>query len=249
MNQKGFAPIILVIVVIGIGLLGGGAWYYSKTHVAPAQNKVVEPSPSTSVNLSPSTVQPSPPSKVIPTAPPAKTTTPPSSPKISLENTLEYKYYDKNIPFTFKYPKDYCWTQDIASVVVHKPPFCGGNNAINVKGAELLVFAFPEENIKTTDEYIDLLKAERSKNIQKAGEKRVIGGYQAVKLFDSQKPDILTYAFLTDIEFTFPIDNKLGQMSGQNSHNKYGIVIQSTLHNESGGKEAEDLILSTLTFH
>ncbi|MEK7576955.1 MAG: hypothetical protein AAB482_04670 [Patescibacteria group bacterium] len=246
MNQKGFAPIILIIVVIGISLLGGGAYYYSKTQVTPAQNKAVEPPspPPVSENTPPPKVQPPPPASPKPVSP-----TPPSSAKISLEKTLEYKYYDKSIPFTFKYPKDYCWTQDIASVVVYTPSFCGKNNASNVKGNGLLIFVFPEENIKTTDEYIDLLKAERSKNIQKTDERRTIGGYQAVKLLDSKDSTVLTYAFLTDIEFTYPEDPIWGQMSGQNSHNKYGIVIQSTLHTEPGGKEAEDLILSTLTFH
>lgn len=162
----------------------------------------------------------------------------------SLQNTLEYKYYDTNIPFSFKYPKDYCWTQDIAAVVIHKPPFCGGNNAINVKGNDLTVFAFPEEEAKTTEEYIN---TEQLRNLQRTGEKRNIGGYDAIGLIDPQHPSTKIYAFLTNYEFKFPEDMPVPNEI-EEQHNKYGIIIQSNLGDESGGKESEELILSTFIF-
>lgn len=218
MNKKGFVNIVLIVLVV---MLAGALGYVVLV-------RKVTPAEQTQSNNSQNTQ---------PTIPP------PSNDTVS-QNTLEYKYYDQNIPFSFRYPKDYCWTQDIAAVVIHKPPFCGGNNAINVEGSNLTVFAFPEEGVKTTEEYINI---ERLRNLQKTGEKRNIGGYNAIVLVDPQRPSTKIYAFLTNYEFKFPEDIPVPDEVKQ-QHYKYGVIIQSNLGDESGGKKSEDLILSTFIF-
>ena len=235
MNQKGFINIIIGIV-IAIVIIGGATGYYymSKNRNEPESSTQAQKQTETTPNPQPEK-QPAAPEKTPKQTP---VTTP------SLQNTLEYKYYDTNIPFSFRYPKDYCWTQDIAAVVIHKPPFCGGNNAVNViDKATLMIFAFPEENITTTEEYVT---TERLRSLQKTNEKKIIGGYTAVKLIDTEHLDRIMYAFLTNYEFKFP-ENEPKPIDTPQSL-RYGVVIQSTLSAESGGKEAEELILSTFTF-
>ena len=236
MNQKGFVNIIIGIV-IAIVIIGGAAGYYymnknqNELESSTQVQKQIETTPEAQSEKQ-STVAPEKTSKQMP----AMTR--------SLENTLEYKYYDTNIPFSFRYPKDYCWTQDIAAVVIHKPPFCGGNNAVNVKGSNLTVFAFPEGGVKTTEEYIN---TERLRNLQKTGEKRNIGGYNAIGLADPQHPSTKIYAFLTTYEFKFPENMKVSDEVKQ-QHIKYGVIIESNLGDEPGGKEGEEIILSTFIF-
>lgn len=236
MNQKGFLNIIIGILV-AVVIIGGATGYYyisknrSEPGPSPQVPKQTEPTSEPQPEKQP-TVAPETKPKQVPA------TTP------SLENTLEYKYYDKDIPFSFRYPKDYCWTQDIAAVIIHKPPFCGGNNAVNVKGSNLIVFAFPEEGIKTTEEYVN---TKRLRNLQQTDEKRNIGGYSAIGLVDPQHPSTKIYAFLTNYEFKFPENMKVPNEVNQ-QHNKYGVIILSTLGSEPSGKEAEELILSTFIF-
>lgn len=238
-KNRGFIPIAIAILVVGILVIGGGLGYiYVTSKPKPVQqNSVVPKSDDVQKRTS---IQTPAPAEIPPTTKPKAV----AQTKPSLENTLEYKYYGPGIPFSFRYPQDYCWTQDIAAVVIHKPPFCGGNNAVNVKGSELVVFAFPEETIKTTEEY---LTTERLRSLSRTGEKRTIGGYTAIKLADEKNPTAIIYAFLTNYEFKFP-ENLQVPSEMQEQHYKYGVVIQTTLHNESGGKEAEELILSTFTF-
>jgi cell division protein FtsL len=173
--------------------------------------------------------------------------------KIS-EDTLEYTYYDKNIPFTFRYQKGFCWTQDIGAVAVHnKLQFCGGNNTINIINENiLLIIAFPEEKVNTTEEYLEL---DRLKSFEVTGKSRDIGGYKAIELRDILNPGVLIYAFLTD--YVFDYSNSELFKSEQFQHlklpdiepSRYGFVIRSGLSKEEGGKEAEELILSTLKFN
>lgn len=231
MNQKTFVNIIIgiaaTIAVIGVAVV----YYYMSQDLDKSRLYIVAKQQIDERTKSP------PETKLKQTS----TTNP------SLENALEYKYYDPNIPFSFRYPQDYCWTQDIAAVVIHNPPFCGGNNAVNVKGDNLTILAFPEEGVKTTEEYIN---AEQLRNLQKTGEKRNIGGYNAIGLMDPKHPGTKIYAFLTNYEFEFPeimqgvlIPNEIKQQDY-----RYGVIIQSNLDDGSGGKEAEELILSSFVF-
>lgn len=167
------------------------------------------------------------------------------SPTLNLENTLEYKFYDPNLPFSIRYPNNYCPTQDIGAVVIHDESSpCGGNNAINTKDNFLIIFGFPEIGVNTTQEYI---KSDRFKDLIPTGTTRMIGGYEATQLENPITHESM-WVFLTDYKFQFSEKMKQ-QMSGESLGDvKYGVAIQSKLSNDLAGKTVEELILSTFNF-
>lgn len=85
MEQKSFTPIIIIITIISVAVLTGGAWYYNRTRIASTHNNKIESIPIPTDNQFQPTVQPSP------------------SPKSTTQ--ADWKLHrNKEIGFEFMYP-------------------------------------------------------------------------------------------------------------------------------------------------
>ena len=162
----------------------------------------------------------------------------------SYAHTLEYTFYDPQLPMTFRYPDTYCVTQDIGAVIVHdKSSPCGGNNSVNTKDNFLLIYAFPQVGVTTTKELVDSKHATN----ELTGNKRTIGGYEALELKDPSGQ--IGWVFMTDYSFKLdsnPSDPNNNMMAGTST--KYGVVIGSKLPDTAEGRRVLETVLSSLKF-
>ena len=247
-NNKGFT--VVVGIVIAAFLIVGGAVVYSfmqknKTvfqsqSVPPAQQQTKEESSTVKIETA-TTV-----SSTVSSSPRVSAAVP-SKPQTAVADTLVAGSVNINIPFSFRYPKEYCFGFDIGAVFVRPAGLCEGALKEPVEKI-FAVRAFPDEKAKTTEEYLQTDYLLRS--FQKTSQTRIIGGYKAVRMKDPQHPNNTIYAFLTKYNFstkeldpdnTLNIPDNLPEM-------KYGVVIISNLSQVTGGKEAEELMLSTFRF-
>lgn len=165
--------------------------------------------------------------------------------KPSVKNFATAISFNPDVPFEFSIPEGYDFSPDIGATIVNlksatgsgKPPFA--------------VFVWPDETAKNTEEYVQ--NKEKLSGYARTGQTRMIGGYKAYILKNPKNSNETIYAFLTKYNFSLPLVGDSSEqpdtaISSQLSGMKYGIGIISSLSQIPGGKEAEELMLSTFKF-
>src|SRR3989344_7388518 len=169
-------------------------------------------------------------------------------PSISKENTQVYFFGGSkelgNFQFSFRYPKDYCTSQDIGTVTVLYKNDCTKTYGQKID-SQMSITTFPDTNNKsrTTDEYVTSLTS--TGNVIDTGNRRMIAGYTAHQLKD-QKANLYAWVFLTNYQWDPNLPDLPGE-SGNKSINKYywGVIIGTKLEGQPGGAEAQETVLNS----
>jgi len=179
-SRAGFVPVVLILVVVGLVAIGGGAYWYWQSKGNPSVSSVGQ-----SISQEPeSPIQPKMPS--------------------SKFDTADWKTHSgKEIPlspynFIFRYPKDFSEGVDIGAVILIPNKYA--KSTVAEKVPKMIISAFPivnekESELSTERQLAKLCTAE--KDCVLTGEKLKVGKYNAVELTFQVNPDEVVWFFST----------------------------------------------------
>lgn len=161
MNQKGAAPILIILGVILLLGIVGGAYYFGQLSIKTPSSQVLVSNSQTSVSPSQTNTK-----TII-------------SPTSTVEGTANWKTYQSSkLGIEFMYPPDYS-IQQISDISVHLlVPYRPKGQIMDVPIKFLRKIVFPKENMKKCDEKEDIVYDLRSTDCYKD---ITIGGVAGIK--------------------------------------------------------------------
>lgn len=160
--------------------------------------------------------------------------------QVSFKNTQLYTFGLDNFKFSFRYPNDYCVSQDIGSVMVLYKDDCM-KTAAESSGDGIDVVTWPDTMGKstTTNQFVAYLKTLGDIDTE---DRREIAGYIAYKV-KGKDGTLYAWAFATKDQWQ---DSSLQDIPGVPPAGYYWTVIISPhVENQPGGKEAQEIVINS----